>query len=115
MECHVKITVSNDKWLRKLKVWNCVTDHCHHISKDILKHYPLEEGFQYSKKMIFVMYWLNLQANNKLTLGMIEKEFGKHISTCVDTRGNMRYFHVKSNVCHRNKNFYEMSCGISSR
>lgn len=71
MECPVKITVSYDKWQRKLKVQNCVTDHCHRTSKDILKHYPSERRLskQQEKDVCDV---LALRANNKLTLGMIE-------------------------------------------
>ena len=52
MECPVKITVSYDKWQRKLKVQNCITDHCHRTSKDILKHYPSERRL--SKRQVYI-------------------------------------------------------------
>ena len=68
----------------KLKVYqNCVTDHCHRTSKDILKHYPSEGRLspQHEKDVCDV---LALHANNKLILGKIEKKFGKH--SCIIVR-----------------------------
>ena len=79
MECPVKITVSYNKWQRKLKVQNCITDYCHRTSKDILKHYPSEQRL--SKRQVEdACDVFALRANNKLTLGMIEKKFGKHMT-----------------------------------
>jgi len=72
MECPVKITVSYDKWQQKLKVQNCITDHCHRTNKEILKHYPSKRRLskQQEKDVGDV---LALSANNKLTLGVIEE------------------------------------------
>lgn len=62
----------------KLKVQNCITDHCNCTSKDILKHYPSERRLlkQQEKDVGDV---LALCANNKLTLGIIKKKFEKHM------------------------------------
>jgi len=79
MGCPVKITVSYDKWQQRLKVQNCITDHCHCTNKEILKHYPSERRLskQQEKDVCDV---LALCANDKLTLGMIEKRFGWHVT-----------------------------------
>ena len=72
MKCPVKITVTYDKVEQKLKIRDCSLDHCHRTGKDVMKHYPSMRRLseQQEKEIQDV---LTLRPNNKLLLGMVER------------------------------------------